>query len=78
MQGEHSKILPNEAFGYRKVTVERPLKVRYEITEAGIEALAAMKPVQAAMAKVNADMDEAFAPLVEQMNQLATVADKFN
>jgi type I restriction enzyme M protein len=25
---EHSQVLPNEAFGYRKVTVERPLRLR--------------------------------------------------
>jgi len=25
---EHSKIFPNEAFGYRKVTIERPLRLR--------------------------------------------------
>jgi type I restriction enzyme M protein len=43
--GEHSKVLPNSAFGYRKVTVERPLRVRYEITEQTVEAAAALKPV---------------------------------
>ena len=37
--GELSKILPNEFFGYRKVTVERPLRVRYDVTE---EALASL------------------------------------
>lgn len=30
---EHSKIFPNEAFGYRKVVVERPLRLRVEIPE---------------------------------------------
>ena len=30
--GEHVRILPNEAFGYVRVTVERPLKLRWEIT----------------------------------------------
>ena len=30
---EHSKIFPNAAFGYRKVTVERPLRLRIELTE---------------------------------------------
>ena len=29
--GDRSKILPNTAFGYHKVTVERPRRVRYEI-----------------------------------------------
>jgi type I restriction enzyme M protein len=30
---ETSKIFPNEAFGYRKVTVERPLRLRVRIPE---------------------------------------------
>jgi type I restriction enzyme M protein len=30
-ESDRSKILSNSAFGYRKVTVERPLRVRYEI-----------------------------------------------
>ena len=43
--GERSKVLPNSAFGYRKVTVERPLRVRYEITDETVTAVAAVKPV---------------------------------
>ncbi|HKZ68924.1 MAG TPA: class I SAM-dependent DNA methyltransferase, partial [Anaerolineales bacterium] len=31
---EQSKIFPNEAFGYWKVTVERPLRLRVDLTEA--------------------------------------------
>jgi type I restriction enzyme M protein len=45
IDGERSKVLPNIAFGYRKVTVERPLRVRYEITEQTVAAIAEMKPV---------------------------------
>jgi len=30
---EHSKILPNAAFGYWKVTVERPLRLRVDLAE---------------------------------------------
>ena len=29
---ERSKILPNDTFGYRKITVERPLRLRWQIT----------------------------------------------
>ena len=36
---ELSKILPNEFFGYRKVTVERPLRVRYDVTEETLASL---------------------------------------
>lgn len=39
-----SKILPNEFFGYRKVTVERPLRVRYDITEEALANLDESKP----------------------------------
>ena len=38
-QGPHSKIFDNEDFGYRKITVERPLRLRFEVTEQAIVAL---------------------------------------
>ena len=34
--GEHAKVFPNEAFGYRKVTVERPLRLRVDLTESAL------------------------------------------
>jgi len=36
---EHSKIFPNAAFGYWKVKVERPLKLRAKFTREAVEAL---------------------------------------
>lgn len=36
---EHSKIFPNRAFGYQRITVEQPLRLRYEITNETIDAL---------------------------------------
>jgi type I restriction enzyme M protein len=36
---EHSKIFPNKAFGYWKVKVERPLRLRARFTRAAVEAL---------------------------------------
>ncbi len=36
---EHSKIFPNKAFGYWKVKVERPLKLRARFTREAVEAL---------------------------------------
>jgi type I restriction enzyme M protein len=30
--GERVKIFPNEAFGYQRITVERPLRLRWEVT----------------------------------------------
>ena len=38
-----SRIFPNEAFGYRTITVERPLRVRYEVTEETLAAVRADK-----------------------------------
>ena len=32
-EGEKVKIFPNEAFGFMRITVERPLRLRWEITE---------------------------------------------
>jgi type I restriction enzyme M protein len=38
-ESEHSKLFANEAFGYWKVSVERPLRLHSRITSAAIEAL---------------------------------------
>jgi type I restriction enzyme M protein len=42
-EGEQVKILPNEALGYQRVTVERPLRLRWEATPEGIARLTATK-----------------------------------
>ena len=36
---EHSRIFPNEAFGYWKVTVERPLRLHSQLTHKAIQTL---------------------------------------
>jgi type I restriction enzyme M protein len=41
--GEKVKILPNTAFGFQRITVERPLRLRWEVTEETIARLAATK-----------------------------------
>ncbi len=38
---EHVKILPNESFGAMRVTVERPLRLRWEITDETLATLTA-------------------------------------
>jgi type I restriction enzyme M protein len=38
-----SKIFDNEDFGYRRITVERPLRVRYQATEEGLERFLSAK-----------------------------------
>ncbi|MER6993965.1 class I SAM-dependent DNA methyltransferase [Saccharopolyspora hirsuta] len=40
------KIFRNDDFGYRRITVERPLKLRFELTEETLAALAVAKPIQ--------------------------------
>jgi type I restriction enzyme M protein len=44
--GEKVKIFPNEAFGYMRITVERPLRLRWEVTVKTIAALEAAKPIE--------------------------------
>jgi len=41
---EESKIFPVDAFGYRRITVERPLRLNFAVTEERLESLKAAKP----------------------------------
>jgi type I restriction enzyme M protein len=43
-QGEKVKLFPNEAFGFQRITVERPLRLRWEVTEDTATRLAQTKP----------------------------------
>lgn len=38
-EGERVKIFPNEAFGFLRITVERPLRVKWRITDAALAGL---------------------------------------
>ena len=38
-ENERVKILPNESFGFQRITVERPLRLRYEVTDATLPAV---------------------------------------
>ncbi|MFE3198503.1 N-6 DNA methylase [Embleya sp. NPDC059237] len=44
----HSKVrvLRNNEFGYRRITIERPLKLRFELTDETLAMLATSKPIQ--------------------------------
>ncbi len=44
-EGERVKVLPNEAFGFLRVTVERPLRLRWEVSEESLAAVESAKPV---------------------------------
>ncbi len=46
-ESEHVKIFPNEAFGYMRISVERPLKVKWRITDSALNALEKSKPWRA-------------------------------
>jgi type I restriction enzyme M protein len=45
-ESEHCKIFANEDFGYRKITVERPLKLNFQVSEERLELLQAEKAWQ--------------------------------
>jgi type I restriction enzyme M protein len=45
-EGEKVKVFPNEAFGSLRITVERPLRVRWEVSEESISGALAVKQVQ--------------------------------
>ncbi len=55
------KVLANEAFGFQRITVERPLRRRWEVT---LDALAALESSKPWVAWKGARGSDAFAPLV--------------
>ena len=44
-EGPRVKIFPNESFGFLRITVERPLRLRWEITDNAVAAVEAHKAV---------------------------------
>ena len=44
-EGTRSKIFPNESFGFLRITVERPLRLRWEVTDDTLTAVASDKKV---------------------------------
>lgn len=67
------KIFPNESFGFLRITVERPLRLRYEITDETADALRADKK----LAKLTDDQRDALAALATERvgTAFATEAD---
>ena len=45
-EGDRVKIFPNHTFGYLRVTVERPLRQRWEVTDDTMAAVFAQKPIE--------------------------------
>src|SRR5258708_3943518 len=60
-EGEKVKIFPNEAFGFLRITVERPLQLHWEVTADTIAAVRAAKAVQ----KLPDDLQCAISDLLE-------------
>ena len=46
VEGERVKIMPNGAFGYQRITVERPLRLRWVVTNETVDQLAETKQWQ--------------------------------
>jgi type I restriction enzyme M protein len=60
-EGEQVKIFSNEAFGFLRITVERPLRLRWEITDETIAVALAAKAIQ----KLPVDTQTALKELLE-------------
>jgi type I restriction enzyme M protein len=60
-EGEKVKIFPNEAFGFLRITVERPLRLRWEVTDETLATVLATRTVQ----KLDADIESAVRELLE-------------
>jgi type I restriction enzyme M protein len=67
-EGDRCKIFRNEEFGYRRITVERPLRVRWEVTDDTVAALRASK----AVAKLEEEVQERLVAAVEGLRGLST------
>jgi type I restriction enzyme M protein len=61
-EGEKVKIFPNEAFGFLRITVERPLQLRWEVTDETVAQVIATKAVQ----KLAEDGQTAMGELLEK------------
>ena len=67
-EGEHVKILPNESFGFQRITVERPLRLRFEVTAQTAERLAAAKQ----WAKLTSDQQHDLSVRLSELVGVAT------
>ena len=67
-EGERVKVLPNESFGFQRVTVERPLRLRWEVTAGTAERLAATKQ----WAKLSTDQQHGISTRLSELVRVAT------
>lgn len=66
---EQSKIFPNEAFGYWKVTVERPLRLK------GIDPNRAYNPKEIKKLKESSERDETAPPVIRKIHKRGAKPD---
>lgn len=66
---EQSKIFPNATFGYWKVTVERPLRLK------GIDVTRAYTPKEIKALKETAERDESAPPVIRKVHKRGTEPD---
>jgi type I restriction enzyme M protein len=68
-ESEQSKIFPNAAFGYWKVTVERPLRLK------GIDPERSYSPKEIKALKETAERTEEAPPIIRKIHKRGTAAD---
>ena len=68
-ESEQSKIFPNASFGYRKVTVERPLRLT------GIDPNRAYTPKEIKSLKESAQRDETAPPVIRKIQKRGIAPD---
>ena len=56
--GEKVKIFDNEDFGYRKITIDRPLRMKFVISEEGISKVSSEKAFDKAMNRKQKTLDQ--------------------
>jgi type I restriction enzyme M protein len=67
-EGDRCKIFANEDFGYRRITVERPLRVRWEVAD---ETLALLRPSKA-VTKLDEEVRERLFSAIEGLKGTST------
>jgi type I restriction enzyme M protein len=67
-ESDRCKVFRNEDFGYQRITVERPLKVRWEVSDEALASLRASK----AVAKLDDDVRERLLSAVEGLRGTST------
>ncbi len=71
-QTKVSKIFDNDDFGYRQITVERPLRVHYAATDDGLERFLAARPVLALTAGAEDVRDQLILSFRQAGGQMTT------